>query len=100
MTTQAGQPGVTLVVGATGLVGGAVVRLLRQRGVPVRALVRDDSNRVRDLRELGCETARGDLKDTAAVAGSCQGVCGSRRLRPMCGGPSQPGDKMQTGSEP
>jgi uncharacterized protein YbjT (DUF2867 family) len=49
-----------LVIGATGLVGGEVARLLRARGHRVRALVRDPA-RAPPLAAVGVELARGDL---------------------------------------
>jgi uncharacterized protein YbjT (DUF2867 family) len=62
-----------LVVGATGVLGGQVVRLLRDRGEAVRCLVRvatDDTA----LRALGAETVRGDLTDRASLTAACVGV--------------------------
>lgn len=53
-----------LVTGAAGNVGGVgrtVVELLRQRGLPVRALVRREDNRAQSLRALGAEVVAGDL---------------------------------------
>ena len=37
-----------LIIGGTGMVGGEVVRLLSQQGVPARALVRDPSKAPHD----------------------------------------------------
>ena len=51
-----------LLIGGTGLLGGAVAEELAARGEPVRALVRD-GKRVARLRELGFELAVGDLRD-------------------------------------
>jgi len=66
----------TLVTGATGFVGGNVVRALLRRGYGVRALVRDPA-RADALREAGAEVIAGDLCDgaslDAAVAG-CEAV--------------------------
>ena len=53
----------TLVIGATGLVGLEVCRLLTEEGRPVRALIRptaDPAKRAR-LETLGVEFAVGDL---------------------------------------
>ena len=61
------------VVGATGMLGGAIVRRLLERGDRVRALVRDDAGE-RALTEAGAETARGDLKDAASLEGACAGI--------------------------
>ena len=54
-----------LVVGATGLLGTRICERLRAEGQPVRALFREtsDANRVNALRSLGCELAKGDLKE-------------------------------------
>jgi uncharacterized protein YbjT (DUF2867 family) len=65
-----------LVVGATGLVGREVCRLLAERGRPVRALVRSssDPDKVAELRELGAELVQGDLKDPASLVSACAGA--------------------------
>lgn len=62
-----------LVVGATGLLGGTIVRGLVERGDPVRAMVRDDAAEAA-LREAGAEPFRGDLKDPGSLAAACRGV--------------------------
>ena len=62
-----------LVVGATGELGGRIVRLLRANGRDVRCLVRpgsDDSG----LREVGATLVRGDLTDTPSLRVACEGV--------------------------
>ncbi len=56
----------TLVTGATGTVGHAIVRLLRGRGERVRALVRD-VERARRLVAEGVELVRGDVTDAESV---------------------------------
>lgn len=65
-----------LIVGATGLLGGEICRLLAERRMPVRGLVRETSNadRVAQLQSLGVEIVRGDLKDRASLATACRGV--------------------------
>jgi uncharacterized protein YbjT (DUF2867 family) len=67
---------VILVVGATGLLGGEICRLLAQRGNPVRALVRGTSSadRVARLKSLGAEQVRGDLKDRRSLDAACRGA--------------------------
>ena len=64
-----------LVTGATGFVGGAVVRVLAERGYHVRALVRPGRDSPA-LRDLGVEPVEGDLLDEAAVAAAVEGVEG------------------------
>ena len=65
-----------LVVGATGLVGSEVCRLLAKQRIPVRALVRSTSamEKVEDLRAHGVELCAGDLKHPASLAEACKGV--------------------------
>ncbi len=65
-------PKVTLVTGATGLVGNNVVRLLRDRGEQVRVLVRPNSAR-RPLKDLDLQISEGDVRDEAAVLRACEG---------------------------
>lgn len=57
---------VTVVTGATGFIGGALVEELVHRGEKVRALVRKTSNTSR-LIALGVEIACGDLQDRASL---------------------------------
>ena len=65
-----------LVVGATGLVGGAICQKLAARGEQVRALVRPTSSkeRVEALRSSGVELCAGDLKDAGSIAAACRGI--------------------------
>lgn len=56
----------TLVTGATGFVGSAVLRALLADGVAVRALVRAGSDR-RNLEGLDVELLEGDLRDPASL---------------------------------
>src|SRR5688572_23645129 len=65
-----------LIVGSTGLLGSEICRQLRQRGQPVRALVRDtsDSGKVAALRAIGAEVVFGDLRDAQSLARACAGV--------------------------
>jgi nucleoside-diphosphate-sugar epimerase len=60
-----------LVTGGGGFLGGAVVRLLRQRGRVVRSFTR---TAYPWLDELGVEQCFGDLADTAAVEKATAGV--------------------------
>ncbi len=52
---------VTGVPGSLGGIGGAVVELLRQCGLPVRAMVRHENERTDALRSIGAEIIVGDL---------------------------------------
>jgi dihydroflavonol-4-reductase len=61
-----------LITGATGQVGSAIVRVLLERGRPVRALVRD-VERARALLPAGCELARGDVTDPASIQRALEG---------------------------
>src|SRR5712671_6164279 len=63
-----------LVVGATGLLGSEICRLLCGSKHSVRGLVRPGSPREDILRDLGVETVRGDLRDPGSLAAACQGV--------------------------
>jgi len=56
----------TLLTGATGFVGAAVLRRLIAAGHDVRALVRPNSDR-RNLSDLDCEIAVGDLAEPESV---------------------------------
>ncbi len=62
----------SLVTGATGFVGSAVVRALLDAGEAPRVLVRPASDR-RNLEGLGVELAEGDLRDPASLARACRG---------------------------
>jgi len=64
---------VTLVTGATGLVGNNVVRELLHRGLEVRVLVRQPHD-PRPLEGLQVERFSGDVRDVEAVRAACRGV--------------------------
>src|SRR5271156_2725413 len=63
-----------LITGATGNTGAHTVKLLRERGLRVRALVHSLDERADRLRELGAEVVQGDLLDFAAVSAATAGV--------------------------
>jgi uncharacterized protein YbjT (DUF2867 family) len=65
-----------LVVGATGMLGGEICRLLVERDASLRTLVRATSDPVKvdPLREFGAEVVQGDLKDPSSLAAACAGV--------------------------
>lgn len=60
-----------LVTGGGGFLGGAIARLLRERGDEVRSLSR---GRYPALEGLGVEQVRGDIADAGAVRRACEGV--------------------------
>jgi len=63
-----------LVVGATGLLGSEICRLLAAEGKLVRALVRTTSeqSKVSQLESLNIEIVRGDLKQPFSLADACR----------------------------
>ncbi|HVO91440.1 MAG TPA: hopanoid-associated sugar epimerase, partial [Terriglobales bacterium] len=62
----------TLLTGATGFVGAAVLRALVTAGHQVRALVRPNSDR-RNLTGVDCEVVTGDLVETASLQRALRG---------------------------
>ena len=62
-----------LVTGATGGIGRRVVRLLRERELPVRAFVRL-SSRYGELEQRGAELYIGDLRQDKDIHKACKGV--------------------------
>ena len=67
--------GKILVTGATGTQGGAVARLLLERGHAIRAVTRKpDSPAAQALAARGVEIAAGDLTDRAAMDAAVRGV--------------------------
>ncbi len=62
-----------LVTGATGNIGGYLVRELCGAGAPTRALVRSPE-RADDLRGLDCEVAVGTFEDAASLKAALTGV--------------------------
>lgn len=62
-----------LVTGATGQIGRRVVRLLRERELPVRAFVRLTS-RYGELENRGAELFIGDLREERDIQKACKGV--------------------------
>src|SRR5919202_2211235 len=62
-----------LVTGATGTTGSEVLRALKDRQVPARALVRDET-KAHHLRDLGVEPVTGDLGDPRTLRPALEGV--------------------------
>lgn len=69
---------VVFVTGATGFLGGAVVRRLRARGIETHALARRPAE-AGALAELGVELHAGDLTDRASVIAACARAAGRAR---------------------
>ena len=64
-----------LVTGATGLLGNNLVRVLLDRGYPVRVLVRDGYNR-RCFAGLELDYATGDLRHADSIRAACRSTSG------------------------
>ena len=62
----------TLVTGATGFVGSAIVRCLLDDGYDVRVLVRPSSD-LRNLKNIPVDVVHGDLKDPLSVKKAMEG---------------------------
>ncbi|HEY9725555.1 MAG TPA: SDR family oxidoreductase [Chroococcales cyanobacterium] len=62
-----------LVTGASGQIGRRVVRILRERELPVRAFVRL-SSRYAELENRGAELFIGDLREERDIQKACKGV--------------------------
>lgn len=63
-----------LITGATGKTGAHTVKLLRERGATVRALVHTHDERSARLAELGAEVVTGDLLDFTDISSAMAGV--------------------------
>ncbi len=68
---------VTGAAGGVGGVGGTIVGMLRQHGLPVRALVHRQDERAEALRAIGAEVVVGDLTQPVDVV---RALAGCRRL--------------------
>jgi NAD(P)H dehydrogenase (quinone) len=66
------------ILGAAGKAGFSTSSRLRAAGVPVRAILRDESKRNR-LEAIGCEVALADLNDASALAQALE-RCGAARV--------------------
>jgi uncharacterized protein YbjT (DUF2867 family) len=72
--------------GSQGSTGRIVTRLLRHRGLPVRAFVHTDDERCEGLRELGADVVTGDLREIASVLPAVSGVRKAFFTYPVTGG--------------
>ena len=68
--------GLFLITGATGKTDAHTVRLLRERGLYVRAFVHTLDDRARRLAERGADVVHGDLLDFHAVSSAMTAVVG------------------------
>src|ERR1700741_1239271 len=75
-----------LITGATGNTGAHTVKLLRERGLPVRALVHTLDERAARLRDLGAEVVQGDLLDFPSVSAATAGVTAAYSNSPAAPG--------------
>lgn len=73
-----------VVAGAAGNLGGPIVKVLRERGADVRALVGPGTarDRLERLERLGVTVAAVNLGSVAAVAAACSGA--SCVVSPRC----------------
>ena len=62
-----------LVTGGTGFVGSHLIKRMRQKGLPVRALVRNP-DKAQTLKDLGVEVVSGDVSDPASLEKATTGV--------------------------
>ena len=87
----------TLVVGATGLLGTEICRRLASAGKPFRAMVRKTSDPAKKdtLKQLGAELVEADVKDRASLDRACQGVT-AVITTPTAIGSRQEDDTFQT----
>lgn len=67
------QKNLALVSGANGHLGNNLVRLLLKKGIPVRASVRNISNKI-PFHGLDCEVVEADITDKASFVRALQGV--------------------------
>lgn len=72
--------GLVLVTGATGSTGRALVEALTERGVPVRAMVRRETDR--DGLPAGAEAAVADFDDAESVAAALRGAAKAYLVTP------------------
>ena len=74
-----------ILVTTAGKVGSEAVRLLRERDLPVRMLVRDPA-KVTALADAGAEVTKGDLSEPASIDSAMSGVSGVVLVSPAVPG--------------
>src|SRR3954470_4387241 len=87
-----------LIVGATGLLGGEITRVLAAQGKTVRALVRETSaaDAVAALGRLGAQVVQGDLKNRRSLESACRGVSTIISTASSTRSTRQEGDSIET----
>jgi uncharacterized protein YbjT (DUF2867 family) len=68
------------ILGATGKIGRTTIAALREKGAPVRAILRDRS-RSQEFVDLGCEVAVADIADVGALT---KAIDGARAVQIIC----------------
>jgi uncharacterized protein YbjT (DUF2867 family) len=68
------------ILGATGKIGRRTIAALRDRGAPVRAILRDRS-KAQEFVDLGCEVAIADIADVDALS---EAIDGARAVQVIC----------------
>lgn len=63
-----------LITGATGNIGSELTKLLAQRGIPFRAMVRNPNQESALTALPGAELVAGDFNDSASLASAMQGI--------------------------
>jgi NAD(P)H dehydrogenase (quinone) len=86
MAVKMSETDVVLVTAAAGKTGKAAVAALRQRGLRVRALVRQLDDRSERLAALGAEVFQGDLLDFDSVSAAVAGVSSAYFCYPIAPG--------------
>ncbi len=70
------------ILGASGKIGGAAVRDLRRRGLPVRAIIRDPA-KAAPLAQAGCDITVADTRDVASLKAALAGANSALVICPM-----------------
>ncbi|QYT06386.1 NAD(P)-bd_dom domain-containing protein [Trichoderma simmonsii] len=86
------------IVGAAGKVGYATSLALRDAGMPVKAILRDESKAAR-LTEIGCEIAIADLLDSKALAKAIGDAHTVQIILPPSPQAMDPAEEMRRGIE-